>query len=267
MIFEKHHAGANRSGRLRDGEKRSPSSSRIARYSSTRELQGCPRHHASRCRSGSCTVPCHVRRAVSRTAAGILAKNVRVGATLFHGHDLGSASNFVCRLHRAGLSAQNLPTIHAPRGPMPRKSAPMFVARLAAIQQLAEHLQPVQVAVLVSRMPTTRSESPTLITPRSTRPGQRPLPRPEIEKTSSIGIRNGSSTARAGRRDLLVSPAAITPGSSLADLRVAAFHRPPAPSPSRSDVVPGVVVGVPEASRILHLHQVQHSSRRPGRPC
>ncbi len=46
-------------------------------------------------------------------------------------------------------------------------------------------------------MPTISSSSPTLTTPRSTRPVTT-VPRPEIENTSSIGIRNGWSTARSG---------------------------------------------------------------------
>ena len=46
-------------------------------------------------------------------------------------------------------------------------------------------------------MPTISISSPTLITPRSTRPVTT-VPRPEIENTSSIGIRNGWSTARSG---------------------------------------------------------------------
>ena len=40
-------------------------------------------------------------------------------------------------------------------------------------------------------------QTPTLTIPRSTRPVTT-VPRPEIENTSSIGIRNGRSTARSG---------------------------------------------------------------------
>jgi hypothetical protein len=56
---------------------------------------------------------------------------------------------------------------------------------------------PVHVVFLVSRMPTISTSSPTLTTPRSTRPVTT-VPRPEIENTSSIGIRNGWSFGRSG---------------------------------------------------------------------
>ena len=44
---------------------------------------------------------------------------------------------------------------------------------------------------------TISTSSPTLTMPRSTRPVTT-VPRPEIENTSSIGIRNGRSVARSG---------------------------------------------------------------------
>ncbi|MNC97921.1 hypothetical protein D3C83_157370 [compost metagenome] len=50
---------------------------------------------------------------------------------------------------------------------------------------------------MVALIPTISSSSPTLITPRSTRPVTT-VPRPEIENTSSTGIRNGPSIARLG---------------------------------------------------------------------
>ena len=56
------------------------------------------------------------------------------------------------------------------------------------------------VTVLVSFcscIPTISTGSPTLITPRSTRPVAT-VPRPVIENTSSTGMRNGRSTARSG---------------------------------------------------------------------
>ena len=46
-------------------------------------------------------------------------------------------------------------------------------------------------------MPTISISSPTLITPRSIRPVTT-VPRPEIENTSSTGIRNGLSMSRLG---------------------------------------------------------------------
>ncbi len=56
---------------------------------------------------------------------------------------------------------------------------------------------PVTVVFFVSWIPTISISSPVLITPRSIRPVTT-VPRPEIENTSSIGIRNGWSTARSG---------------------------------------------------------------------
>jgi hypothetical protein len=46
-------------------------------------------------------------------------------------------------------------------------------------------------------MPTISTSSPTLTMPRSTRPVTT-VPRPEIENTSSTGIRNGWSIGRSG---------------------------------------------------------------------
>jgi hypothetical protein len=56
---------------------------------------------------------------------------------------------------------------------------------------------PVQVVFCTGRMPTISTSSPTLITPRSIRPVTT-VPRPEIENTSSTGIRNGRSFGRSG---------------------------------------------------------------------
>jgi hypothetical protein len=56
---------------------------------------------------------------------------------------------------------------------------------------------PVHTVFTVGRRPTISISSPTLTMPRSTRPVTT-VPRPEIEKTSSIGIRKGPSMARLG---------------------------------------------------------------------
>src|SRR3569623_1653445 len=56
---------------------------------------------------------------------------------------------------------------------------------------------PVTVVFWVSLMPTISTSSPTLMMPRSTRPVTT-VPRPEIEKTSSTGIRKAPSMARSG---------------------------------------------------------------------
>ena len=56
---------------------------------------------------------------------------------------------------------------------------------------------PVTIFFSVGLKPTISTSSPTLTLPRSTRPVTT-VPRPEIENTSSIGIRNGLSISRSG---------------------------------------------------------------------
>ena len=56
---------------------------------------------------------------------------------------------------------------------------------------------PVQVVFWVSRMPTISISSPVWIAPCSTLPVTT-VPRPVIENTSSIGIKNGLSMSRVG---------------------------------------------------------------------
>ena len=56
---------------------------------------------------------------------------------------------------------------------------------------------PVTTFFLRRRNPTISISSPTFTLPRSTRPVTT-VPRPEIENTSSIGIRNGFSISRCG---------------------------------------------------------------------
>jgi len=56
---------------------------------------------------------------------------------------------------------------------------------------------PVTTVLRVSRKPTISTSSPTFTFPRSMRPVTT-VPRPEIEKISSIGIRNGLSSSRCG---------------------------------------------------------------------
>ena len=56
---------------------------------------------------------------------------------------------------------------------------------------------PVTTFFCVGRIPTISTSSPTFTIPRSTRPVTT-VPRPEIENTSSIGIRKSLSIARSG---------------------------------------------------------------------
>ena len=80
---------------------------------------------------------------------------------------------------------------------MPRSSSPTLSPAWPWSSSLRNISTPVQIVFLFGRMPTISISSPTLITPRSIRPVAT-VPRPEIENTSSIGIRNGWSIGRAG---------------------------------------------------------------------
>jgi hypothetical protein len=78
--------------------------------------------------------------------------------------------------------------------------AALHVFTLGAAQQdtdVVASLALVQVVLTVSLIPTISISSPTLTTPRSIRPVTT-VPRPEMENTSSTGIRKDPSTARSG---------------------------------------------------------------------
>ena len=72
-----------------------------------------------------------------------------------------------------------------------------IVAGLALVQQLTEHLDPRTTVFCVSLDADDLHLSPTLTMPRSTLPVTT-VPRPEMENTSSTGIRNGLSISRLG---------------------------------------------------------------------
>ena len=73
-------------------------------------------------------------------------------------------------------------------------------------------------------MPTISTSSPTLTMPVSTRPVTT-VPRPEIENTSSIGIRNGLSSGRSGCGIQLVDGCHQLEDRFLADFRVLVLER------------------------------------------
>ncbi len=79
----------------------------------------------------------------------------------------------------------------------PRNKAPTLSPASPRSSSLRNISTPVHVVFDVSLIPTISISSPTLIAPRSIRPVTT-VPRPEIEKTSSIGIKKGSSIARGG---------------------------------------------------------------------
>ena len=80
---------------------------------------------------------------------------------------------------------------------MPRSRQPTLSPASANSRVLWNISVPVTVVSWVSLMPTISTLSPTLTTPRSTRPVTT-VPRPEMVNTSSMGIRNGLSAARSG---------------------------------------------------------------------
>ena len=80
---------------------------------------------------------------------------------------------------------------------MPRSRQPTLSPASPESSSLRNISTPVTTHFCVSRMPTISTSSPTLIVPRSMRPVTT-VPRPEIENTSSIGIRNGWSLGRSG---------------------------------------------------------------------
>ena len=103
--------------------------------------------------------------------------------------------NTVCGVIEPGL-AKNLAALNILALDAAQKRADI-VARLPLVQELPEHLDARNVVLVVGRMPTISTSSPTFTIPRSTRPVTT-VPRPEIENTSSIGIRKGWSIGRSG---------------------------------------------------------------------
>ena len=80
---------------------------------------------------------------------------------------------------------------------VPRSRTPTLSPASPWSSSLRNISTPVHVVFTVSRIPTISISSPTFTTPRSMRPVTT-VPRPEIENTSSIGIRNGLSFGRSG---------------------------------------------------------------------
>jgi hypothetical protein len=108
---------------------------------------------------------------------------------------------------------------------------------------------PVTVVFWVGRMPTISISSPTLITPRSIRPVTT-VPRPEIENTSSTGIRNGLST-HAPARDPAVQRVDQLQDRRHADVALVAFQRQTGRTGDDRGVVAREVV---LAQQLAHFH-------------
>ncbi len=83
---------------------------------------------------------------------------------------------------------------------------------------------PVTTVFRVSRSPTISTSSPTLTTPRSTRPVTT-VPRPVIEKTSSIGHQEGLVDLAEGLGDEVVHGLDQLP-DALGALAVGVLERP-----------------------------------------
>src|ERR1700693_5715827 len=73
---------------------------------------------------------------------------------------------------------------------MPRSNRPALSPASPSSNCFLNISTPVTTVLRVSRKPTISTSSPTFTLPRSIRPVTT-VPRPEIEKISSIGIRNG----------------------------------------------------------------------------
>ena len=104
----------------------------------------------------------------------------------------------------------------------------------------------------VSRKPTISTSSPTFTLPRSILPVTT-VPRPEIEKISSIGIRKGLSTARSGR-GTYVSTASISSSIFASHCRVA-VQRQQRRAANHRHVVAGELILAQQFAH-FHLHQV-----------
>ena len=140
------------------------------------------------------------------------------------------------------------------------------VARQTFVQLLLEHLDAGDNRLAASRgSPRSRASSPTFTLPRSIRPVTT-VPRPEIEKMSSIGIRNGRSIARSGMRHILVHRF-----HQLVDLDFSHCASPfnaPSAEPRMTGRVVARVVVLRQQLANFHLHQVdQLLDLQPHRTC
>src|SRR4029077_13842815 len=106
-----------------------------------------------------------------------------------------SALNLVCGVIDPGLHTT------CPRSTssfsVPRSNSPTLSPAKPSSSSLRNISTPVTTFFCVGRKPTISISSPTFTLPRSTRPVTT-VPRPEIEKISSIGIANGLSISRTG---------------------------------------------------------------------
>src|SRR5690625_2531587 len=136
----------------------------------------------------------HVRGAEVKLRA-VAIKEGRVATSLFLAQHVHLGIALGVRLDAARLASPWRRSTSSRR--VPRSSAPMFSPARPSSSSLRNLSTPVTTVLLVSRMRTISTSSPLLTMPHPTRPVTTG-PRPEIENTSSIGIRKGWSTARTG---------------------------------------------------------------------
>src|SRR6266516_4633831 len=134
--------------------------------------------------------------------------------------------------------------------PIPRSKSPALSPAMPSSNCFLNISTPVTTVFRVSRKPTISTSSPTFTLPRSILPVTT-VPRPEIEKISSIGIRNGLSNSRTGCGTLL-STASISASTCFSH-----FSSPfRAPSADNRTVVSRELIGLQQFSD-FEFHQIQ----------
>src|SRR5581483_7998100 len=120
----------------------------------------------------------------------VVVEKRRVAPALLLGEHVHLALELRVRGDAAGLrehlAALDLLALGAP------KQMPTLSPAWPSSRSLRNISTPVHTVLVVGRMPTISISSPTLMMPRSTRPVTT-VPRPEIENTSSTGMRKGLS--------------------------------------------------------------------------
>src|SRR5688572_28263464 len=125
----------------------------------------------------------------------VVVEERRVAPALLLAQDVHLALELRVRGDRAGLG-QHLPRSTSSRF-VPLRRMPTLSPACPSSSIFLNISTPVHTVLVVGRMPTISISSPTLTMPRSTRPVTT-VPLPEMEKTSSTGIRNGLSISRLG---------------------------------------------------------------------
>ena len=168
-----------------------------------------------------------------------------------------TASNTATAIRRSPVPVPRRPSLRIVLGRPGwcRAAADRVVAGLPWSSSLRNISTPVTVVFWVARMPTISISSPTLTMPRSMRPVTT-VPRPEIDNTSSTGIRNGLSMAAPapGCRCPAPRPACMIDGTPIS--RLVAFQRLSAEPVHDRGVVAGELVLLQQLAH-FHLDQLQ----------